>query len=98
MTKTEFRKRYRQLLKDSVRALRNFGEYAVRHGLVDLNSEGEWTEPKNVLVAAMEREAGPAGHGPSSLLSPANNRKIRKRVAQLRSEVPSPAPGPKLKV
>lgn len=57
MTKKQFRKKYRELVKNSARMLRIFGEAALESGSLNIEkARDDFGLPKNVVCAAL-REA-----------------------------------------
>ncbi len=83
MTRAQYRKNYRILVRNVTRDLRQFGERALKQSnCIDLTGEmADFRVPKNVLVAALERIAGPAGYGPLK-------RTDKKHIKQIRYNTP----------
>jgi hypothetical protein len=66
MTKAEYRKRYRELVRDVSKSLIQYGEAALKSGAIDLPIEdSDWGLPKDVLTAALKRQVAEyAPHNP----------------------------------
>lgn len=57
MTKKQFRKNYRTLVRNVSANLLRYGEAALKSGAFELSEEAaDWGLPKNVLVAGLESQ------------------------------------------
>jgi hypothetical protein len=64
VTKAQFRKKYRSLVRKIAAEMNAFGEAALGSGAVELEDyRDDYELPKNVACAAMQRFAGEAGYG-----------------------------------
>lgn len=83
MTRREYRKAYRSVVREATKFLRNYGEKALESGVLDLKVERHpISVAKNVLCAGADKLSLPMNFGPFTSTD-------QRKISRIRSNVSS---------